>query len=320
MQPLSQCLVTAGKSSIGQPVEKLIPQRFREGHAIHLAKWFAQPISRAMGVGLELSGLHKDSSEFPINISLSYFESAGEVLGVAFVSDITESKKNEEALLDYQRRLQRLTRSLLSVQETENRELARELHDVFSQELAALGMEVSTLLSSSEIASPLTQRLADLGKKIGDLADDMHRTSRQLHPAILHELGLETALREECNTFSQQSGIAVQFLSEEMPALLPEDVSLCLYRVAQESLRNIRKHTGATGVSMHLRGEGEGVSLRVEDTGDGFHVEEARKSGGLGLIGMEERVRSVNGRFAIRSSPGDGTTVEVFVPLYDKTK
>ena len=89
----------------------------------------------------------------------------------------------------------------MSVQEAGSK-VARELHDVFSQELAALGMEVSILLNSSEIASPLTQRLADLGKKIGHLADEIHRTSRQLHPTILHELGLEAALREECNTFS----------------------------------------------------------------------------------------------------------------------
>jgi len=305
---------------IGQPIEKLTPERFRDRHAALLRKWFSQPRSRTIGAGLELVGLRDDGRDFPVNISLSHIESGGEVLGVAFVSDITERKRNEEALLDYHKLLQKLTGSLLSVQETESRELARELHDVFSQELAALGMEVSILLNSSEIASPLAQRLADLGKKIGDLADDMHRTSRQLHPAILHELGLEAALREECNTFSQQSGIAVQFLSEELPCLLPEDVSLCLFRVVQETLRNIRKHAGATDTRVQLRGEGGGVSLCVEDTGDGFDVEKARKNGGLGLISMEERVRSVNGRFAIRSQPGNGTTVEVFVPLDETAK
>ena len=303
---------------IGQPIGKLVPERFRERHVAHLTEWFLQPSNRT--IGRELAGLRKDSAEFPINISLSHIESGGEILGVAFVSDITERKKGEKALLDYQRQLQRLTGSLLSIQETENRELARELHDVYSQELAALAMEISTLLNSPEMEGPLTQRLADLGKTIRDLADEMHRTSRQLHPAILHELGLETALREECNTFSQQAGVPVQFSSEELPALLPEDVSLCLYRVAQESFRNIRKHTGATSTRVQLRGEGGGVSLRVEDTGDGFNVEEARKSGGLGLISMEERVRLVNGRFSIRSQPRSGTTVEVFVPLDKNAK
>jgi signal transduction histidine kinase len=192
------------------------------------------------------------------------------------------------------------------------------LHDVYSQELAVLAMEISTLLKSPEMEGPLTERLADLGKKLGDLADDMHRTSRQLHPAILHELGVETALREECDALSEQCGIPVQFLCEGLTAWLSEDVSLCLYRIAQETLRNVRKHAGAAEVQVRLRGEGGGVSLRVEDTGNGFDVEEARKSGGLGLISMEERVRLVNGRFAIRSSRGTGTTVEVFVPLDEK--
>lgn len=302
------------KVLIGQPMDKLMPQRFRQQHAGHMAKWFLRPSIRQMGIGLELAGLRKDGTEFPIDVSLSYTRAGDRILGVAFVSDVTERKRNEAALLDYQKQLQRLTGYLLRVQETANRELARELHDVFSQELAALRMEVSTLLSSTEAAEPLTERLADLGRKIGNLADEMHRTSRQLHPQILHDLGLEAALREECDRFSEQF-VPVRFTCEGDLASLPEDVSLCLYRVAQESLLNIRKHTGATRVRVRLWREGGGVNLLVEDTGDGFNVDEARKGGGLGLTSMEERVRLVNGKFNIRSQSGAGTTVEVFVPL-----
>jgi PAS domain S-box-containing protein len=190
---------------IGQPLRKLVPERLRESHKADLIEWFLHPRIRA--IGSELPGLRKDGTEFPVNISLSHIESGGEILGVAFISDITKPKKDEEALLEYHKQLQRLSGSLISVQETENRELARELHDVYSQELAALAMEISTLLNSPEIEGPLTQRLADLGKKLGDLADDMHRTSRQLHPAILHELGVERALREECEALSEQCGV-----------------------------------------------------------------------------------------------------------------
>ena len=190
---------------IGQPLRKLVPERLRESHKADLIEWFLHPRIRAIGSGLP--GLRKDGTEFPVNISLSHIESGGEILGVAFISDITKPKKDEEALLEYHKQLQRLSGSLISVQETENRELARELHDVYSQELAALAMEISTLLNSPEIEGPLTQRLADLGKKLGDLADDMHRTSRQLHPAILHELGVERALREECEALSEQCGV-----------------------------------------------------------------------------------------------------------------
>lgn len=301
---------------IGQPVAKLIPERYRERHARQMAKWFLQPRNRQMGAQLELAGLRKDGAEFPVDIGLSYIQTADEVLGVSFVSDITERKRNEEALLDYQKRLQMLTANLMSVQEAENKALARELHDVFSQELAALGIELSTLRVSHGVAGPLTERLAALGRKIERLAEQMHGASRRLHPQILHELGLEAALQEECNRFSEHAGIPVRFTCEELPASVPEDVALCLYRIVQESLLNIRKHAGATEARVGLRGAGGGVSLRVEDSGDGFNADEARRRGGLGLVSMEERVRLVNGKFEIRSRPGRGTTVEVFVPLH----
>jgi PAS domain S-box-containing protein len=303
---------------IGQEIVMLLPERLRQRHSAHVAKWFSQPISRRMGVGLDLAGLRKDGTELPVEVSLSYHETVDGIAAVAFISDVTEKKKNEQALLDYQSQLQKLTANLMSVQEAGSKELARELHDDFSQQLAALAMEVSTLQASGEVAVPLTERLSELGEKIGHLANEMHQTSRQLHPTILNELGLEAALREECGRFSAQCKIPIQFICEELPASTPEDVSLCLYRIAQETLRNIRKHAGATEGRVRLFGGEGGVSLLVEDTGDGFDIAEARKSGGLGLISMEERVRLVNGKFKILSQTGVGTTVGVFVPLNEK--
>jgi PAS domain S-box-containing protein len=299
---------------INQNLGKLIPEQFRQQHANHIANWFLQPCNRRMGTGLKLCGVRKDGTEFPADISLSYMQGRDGVLGVAFVSDITDRKRNEELLLDYQKRLQKLTANLLTVQEAGNQDLARELHDVFSQELAALNMELSTL-QPSKASDPLGERLAELAGKIGRLAEQMHDTARRLHPQILHELGLETALREQCDAFSRQSGIPLQFGCNEIPVSLPEDVSLCLYRVAQEALLNIRKHSGATEVRVQVHRESGGIRLVVEDTGDGFDLNQARKSGGLGLIGMEERVRLVDGNFSIRSQPGLGTTVEVFIPI-----
>jgi signal transduction histidine kinase len=211
--------------------------------------------------------------------------------------------------------LQKFTGNLLALQEAENRNLARELHDVYSQELAALSLEISTLLASGEVAHELTERLAGLGKKIGNLAEEMHSASRRIHPAIVHELGLEAALRAECNRFSEQLKIPVKFTCAELPTALPEDVALCLYRIAQESLHNIGRHSGSREARVELLAHGDGITLRVHDSGDGFDVNKARQRGGLGLISMEERVRRVNGKFQIHSHPGVGTTVEAFVPL-----
>ena len=213
-----------------------------------------------------------------------------------------------------QKELQALTARLLSLQEAGNRDLARELHDDLSQKLAALGMEVSTLLRpSGKPADSFSERVRTLSGRINGLAQGVHAMSRRLHPAVLDELGLAAALNEECVAFSEQ--VPTRFESTSVPRSLPEDVSLCLYRVAQESLRNIAKHAMAVSVRVVLAGRKDGIALRVEDTGDGFDPNEAKGKGGLGLISMEERVRLLNGKFTIHSQPGKGTTVEVFLPL-----
>jgi signal transduction histidine kinase len=141
--------------------------------------------------------------------------------------------------------------------------------------------------------------------------------SRQLHPATLDDLGLGAALKDECRMFAEIQKIPVIFKPARVPRLLPEGVALCLYRVAQECLRNIAKHAGARKVMVQLAATGAQIRLSIEDVGDGFHLQKTRKKKrGLGLISMEERVRIINGVFDIESKPGSGTRVEVRVPLH----
>ncbi len=300
---------------IGQPLAMLIPERFRQRHAGHVANFFRKPAMRPMGSGLDLFGLRKDGSEFPADIGLSHFKTKAGTLGVSFVSDITVRKQGEATMLQNQKELQALTARLLGFQEAGNKDLARELHDDLSQKLAALGMEVSTLLQPPVPPDSLPGRVHGLSARINGVAEGVHAMSRRLHPAVLDELGLEAALREECTAFSASAATPCEVQSRGVPASLPEDVSLCLYRVAQESLRNIAKHAKATRVRVVLSGKKAGVGLRVEDTGDGFDLKRAKGKGGLGLISMEERVRLLQGKFTIESYPGEGTTVDVFIPL-----
>ena len=302
---------------MGRSLEFLLPKRFREVHEKHRATWFAKPGNRPMGIGLDLAGVRKDTSEFPVEVSLSYVDTRAGTLAVAFISDISDRKKSERTLLEYKNQLQQLTGALLTAQESGNRQVARELHDVFSQELAAIGMELSSLKEGAK-SSDIRARLSDLGKRISRLAADIHRTSRELHPAILEELGLEPALRQECESFEQRSAIATQFTATNVPHAIPQEVALCLYRVAQESLHNIQKHAPESDiVRLSLSGGAESLTLRVEDTGNGFELDEALRKGGLGLISMEERVRLVHGKMTIESKPGKGTIVTAFVPLRD---
>jgi signal transduction histidine kinase len=172
------------------------------------------------------------------------------------------------------------------------------------------------------------------------LAEDVHALSRQLHPSILDDLGLVEALRSECASFTRREGIAVHYRPGEIATPLPRDIALCVYRVAQEALRNLAKHAAAReawvtlaitpsptrgegGEGLHpsaLVGEGLGVRgpelvLRVQDQGVGFDPAGLRSQPGLGLSSMEERVRLVGAELVVASAPGQGTTVEVRFPL-----
>jgi two-component system CheB/CheR fusion protein len=297
-------------------IENLLSQTPSRENTRRRAGWRAWPWAREMASGLELTGRRKDGSEFPVAISVSHLETKDGPLGVTFVLDISERKKSEAALLKNQQELQRLTARLLSIQEAETQLIARDLHDDLSQRLAALGMEASALAKSPpKSPGSLKERMRDLGQKISGASDEVHRLSRRLHPAILDDLGLEAALREECLGFSQRSGIPVEFQAADVPRTVPADVALCLFRVGQEALRNIGKHAGAKQVHFVLARHKSDLVLMIEDLGAGFKPEEARGRGGLGLISMEERVRLVNGDFSIRSQPGKGTEIEVRAPL-----
>ena len=299
----------------GLPLESLMPKRHRERHAAHLGNWFSQPRTRPMNTSTELTCLRKDGTEFAAEASLSFITNANGILGVAFVSDITERKRNARILADHQQQLQKLAAGLIKAQENGNRALAREMHDVFSQELAAIGMEISSLKERSKTDGETRKRLSDLGMRIAQLSKDIHGTARELHPAVLEELGLEAALQHECESFQQRTKISTEF-SGNGSSIIPKDVALCLYRVAQESLRNISKHgPETTAVSISLTSSPEEAVLRIEDNGDGFELDEALKKGGLGLISMEERLRLVNGKFTIESEPKKGTIVTAVAPL-----
>jgi PAS domain S-box-containing protein len=245
------------------------------------------------------------------------FEPDGAFAGyVASAVDITELERNQKALEEYKQRLQELTAGLLSAQENASRALARELHDVFSQELASLATQIFMLQEESNSDGELAERLSELGHKSVRLAHSLHLTSRELHPGILEDLGLKAALADECDAFQGRSGIRTRFAAESVPAEISRDASVCLYRVAQESLRNIGKHAAnSSAVRILLSGGPQGVILRIEDNGEGFSLEDARKKGGLGLISIEERVRLVNGSVSIRSKRGQGSTLEVVVPI-----
>ena len=231
-------------------------------------------------------------------------------------AQIIERERNGAALLRYHQELRALTARLIDVQETQSRYLARELHDAFSQKLAVLGIEMAALAQGPpESFETISARLRCFTEQIGDLSKDIHQISRKLHPAILDDLGLEAALKNECLIFARQHGISTAFDSADIPCNIPPDVALCLYRVAQECLRNVARHANAASVRVTLRAGHNEIALEIVDNGDGFDPEKVKSKGRLGLISVDERCRLVNGKFSVHSGPGKGTRVNVRVAL-----
>lgn len=223
-------------------------------------------------------------------------------------TDITETKQAEAKLRD-------LSGRLIRAQEEERGRIARELHDDLNQQLALLAIELDQMKQNPP------HRLATFRLKIGalrertrEISSVVQHLSYQLHPSRLDHLGLVAALRALCRDVSRSSGIDIEFTDSRVPRLIPQEVVLCLYRIAQEALQNIVRHSGATAGSCALSFRSSSLKLRITDAGAGFEVD-AQMNRGLGLISMEERLRLVNGELLIASRPSHGTLIEARVPL-----
>jgi signal transduction histidine kinase len=244
-------------------------------------------------------------------------KTVGEVLANALARKRADQDLHarEESLRRTQDELRLLAGRLLQAQEDERRRIAREMHDDWTQRLAVLAIDAAKLETELDSSSNAHRQLREMRGGLVNLSEDVHALSRQLHPSILDDLGLVDALRSECASVARREGVAVDYRPGAVPASVPKDVALCVYRVAQEALRNVVKHAGADEARVSLIDAGRDLILTVEDRGVGFDAAEVRSREGLGLSSMGERVRLVRGKFAVDSGPGRGTTVTVRVPL-----
>ena len=258
----------------------------------------------------------------------SYFPLKGEDDAVQFVSavvqDITVRKRAEEALRASEAALRKshektqdLAGKLIVAQEEERLRLSREIHDGLNQQLAALSFEIGKLRGRlPKDPELIRERLAVLQGQTAGVIDDARDMSYELHPSTLEYLGLVTALKSFCSEFGKQEQIKARLTIVDVPGSIPPDVALCMYRVAQEGLRNVARHSGAREVRVALVGTGEGIELSIVDSGQGFDTDKAeRKNGGLGLVSMGERVRLLGGELVIESEPKGGTQLRARVPV-----
>ena len=223
------------------------------------------------------------------------------------------SRKQLKQARDAQSQLSGL---LINAQETERSRLASELHDDFSQRLALLALGLENASEALSDPSQATKRqLHELFNSASELGADLHTVSHRLHPSALKSLGLVLGLKALCQESSSRQGVKIVFSSEDIPRAVPPNVALCLFRIVQEGLQNLRKYSGASQGQVNLRKEGDRLILSVSDKGRGFDAKEMRNSVGLGIRSMGERARLVGGQFEIHSEPGEGTRIDVSVPL-----
>ena len=224
-----------------------------------------------------------------------------------FMVDISESKHAEEALKD-------LGGRLIAAQEMERSRIARDLHDDFNQRLALLSIELEQLGKRSNKAD-LRQPCGKLQKQVQEMSADIQGLSHRLHPAKLDHLGLSAAIRSLCEELSVNADLKIEFHQHRLPSTIPKDVALCLFRIAQEALRNCIKHSGAQKAQVVLSRTREAIRLCVSDDGRGFDPKSRTNGRGLGFISMRERLHVVGGELNVHSEPKCGTRIEVSVPL-----
>jgi PAS domain S-box-containing protein len=225
-----------------------------------------------------------------------------------FMTDITDRKRVEETLRE-------LGGRLISAQEEERSRVARELHDDLNQRMAILSIQLEQTQQDLQKPLDLFQCFQNLRTQVQEISNDIQRLSYRLHPSKLDHLGLGAAVKSLCAELNESGKLQIEFQQARVPASLPQDVTLCVFRIAQEALRNCVKHSGARAVEVLLEKINNEIHLSVSDDGCGFDPESELTRKGLGLISMRERLRQVDGCIHIHARPLRGTRVEVSVPL-----
>jgi signal transduction histidine kinase len=235
-------------------------------------------------------------------------DARGQVIGLrGTVQDITERKRTEEALSSVSRRL-------IEAQEQERARIARELHDDWSQRMALLQIRLEQFEQDMVgLSSQAIQQLRQIAGVAAEVSSSIHNLSHQLHPSKLDTLGLVASLEGLCREFSQHH-LQVQFVHHDIPGQIPKDVTLCLFRIVQEALQNVVKHSRAAEAKVELSGHSDGIDLCVSDSGAGFSPESAQGVSGLGLVSMRERLWLVAGQLSVESEPLHGTQIRVRIP------
>ena len=299
------------------PLEQVMGSSFRRFLSAEDQAKLRPPLKRAAQSGAKIQVLLNagDGSQLPAHISARPRAKDGfnrAPIGMV-ETDMTEARRNEELL-------RALTHRVVQVQEAERERVALELHDHITQLICAVLVRSQVLADQlSARDGPLQREAIKLRELLGQAAQALERISRDLRPSVLTELGLVAVLRDTTKEFAERTGVAIKLACVELPARLPADTELTIYRILQEALRNVEQHARARHVTVCLKQQGDFVQLAIDDDGIGFdpdhHPARRNGKGGLGLLSMRERANYVGGDLKVKSVPHAGTEIEVRIPL-----
>jgi PAS domain S-box-containing protein len=301
------------EEAIGQPITLIIPAELQ-----YEEKQILSRLRNGERIDhYETIRVNKDGSRLHVSLTISPLRnSEGRVVGASKIArDITEQKRIQEAIKESE-----LSARLLQLQDEERRRIARELHDGVGQLIVAIGMNASKLAGEKAKLSPEAARCAEENVNLAEqIATDIRTVSYLLHPPLLDEMGLHSALQWYLDGFTERSKIAAKLEVPEHSDRLPPDYELCLFRIAQECLTNIHRHSGSSKAVVRLLQTPEEVKLEVKDEGRGINRETRSRlvaggGVGVGLRGMRERLRLLGGNLKIESN-GKGTLVAATLPV-----
>ncbi len=298
----------SGHEALGQPLTKLIPQRFQGGHADHVRRFGATgSTSRRMGGSTVVYALRANGDEFPVDAAISQLDTPEGKLFTVIMRDVTERVRAQQDIAAF-------AAEASAIREQEKTRVARELHDELAQSLTALKMDTIWLRDNLPVTEEGSVRLTQMLSMLDATVASTRRIAADLRPLMLDDLGLAPAIEWVVQNFTQRTGVPCDLHMDEAIEFR-EPYATAIFRIVQESLANVAKHARATQVYVTVDSSVDEVTLRVEDDGVGFDRNQPRQPNSLGLVGLRERAQLLRGIVTIDSSPGNGTRVEARIPI-----
>lgn len=306
----------AEEEIVGKQVEVLIPDRFRSAHDGNIAAFRGSGVNARMkDAHIEIIGLRADGQEFPLESTIARVTIEGKEMFTAILRDIGDRRRAEFELRESHRQLRELASSLQAVREEERTSIARELHDELGQQLLRLRMDLSWLSGRiKELPPAVREKVDDMKQFIAGTVDTLRRVTTRLRPPLLDELGLAEAARWQFDDFARRTGIIVESNIDIADETLDERTSINIFRILQESLTNVARHSRANKVEVSLNKSGTTLVLEIRDNGRGSELGR-RQEMGHGLVGIRERTLLLGGTMEIDATPGSGFFLKIRIPL-----